>query len=199
MIIAGAGGFAREVLEVLSQLELNDNICFFDDINLNQPRIYNQYEVIANVNNVNVANFCLGTGNPSAREALYHKMISSELKPYTVISPLAVIGKNNISIGESSNIMTGSILTCDIQIGIGVLINIGCTIGHDVEIGDFSEICPNVSISGNVKIGKKVFIGTGAIILPGITIEDGAVIGAGAVVTKNVPNGVKAIGNPAVW
>ena len=48
-----------------------------------------------------------------------------------------------------------------------------------------------------VSIGQNVWIGGGAIILPGITIGDDAVIGAGAVVTRNVPEGVTVVGNPA--
>ena len=41
------------------------------------------------------------------------------------------------------------------------------------------------------------FIGGGAIILPGVTIGDDALIGAGSVVTRDVPAGVTAVGNPA--
>jgi maltose O-acetyltransferase len=44
---------------------------------------------------------------------------------------------------------------------------------------------------------RNVWIGGGAIILPGVTIGDNAVIGAGSVVTRDVPGGVTAFGNPA--
>ena len=47
-----------------------------------------------------------------------------------------------------------------------------------------------------VHIGDNVWIGAGAIILPGVTVGDGSVIGAGSVVTKDVPGGVVAAGNP---
>jgi maltose O-acetyltransferase len=48
-----------------------------------------------------------------------------------------------------------------------------------------------------VSIGQNVWIGGGAIILPGVTIGDDAVVGAGAVVTRDVPQGVTVVGNPA--
>jgi acetyltransferase-like isoleucine patch superfamily enzyme len=48
-----------------------------------------------------------------------------------------------------------------------------------------------------VLIGRGVFIGTRAIILKGVTIGDRARVGAGAVVTKDVPAGRTAGGNPA--
>lgn len=48
-----------------------------------------------------------------------------------------------------------------------------------------------------VIIGRGVFIGARAIILKGVTIGDRAVVGAGAVVTKDIPSGQIAAGNPA--
>lgn len=47
-----------------------------------------------------------------------------------------------------------------------------------------------------VTIGNNVWIGGNTVILPGVTIGDGAVIGAGSVVTKDIPSGVLAFGNP---
>jgi Hexapeptide repeat of succinyl-transferase len=48
-----------------------------------------------------------------------------------------------------------------------------------------------------VRIGRNVWIGAGAIILPGVSIADDAQIGAGSVVTRDVPAGATAFGNPA--
>jgi maltose O-acetyltransferase len=47
-----------------------------------------------------------------------------------------------------------------------------------------------------VVIGSDVWVGGGAIILPGVRIGSRAVIGAGSVVTRDVPEGVFAAGNP---
>lgn len=47
-----------------------------------------------------------------------------------------------------------------------------------------------------VEIGPDVWVGGGAIILPGVRIGSRAVIGAGSVVTRDVPEGVFAAGNP---
>lgn len=47
-----------------------------------------------------------------------------------------------------------------------------------------------------VQIGSDVWIGGGAIINPGVRIGDRTVIGSGAVVTKDIPDGVFAAGNP---
>jgi maltose O-acetyltransferase len=48
-----------------------------------------------------------------------------------------------------------------------------------------------------VRIGHDVWIGGGAIILPGVSVGNNAIIGAGSVVTRDVPEGVTVMGNPA--
>lgn len=105
----------------------------------------------------------------------------------------------------------------NIRLGDGVFLNFGCVILDVVEvsIGDRAQIGPGVQIlaadhprdaatrrSGlefgrPVRIGADVWIGGGALILPGVEIGDGAVIGAGSVVTRNIPAGATAYGNPA--
>lgn len=49
-----------------------------------------------------------------------------------------------------------------------------------------------------ISIGEGCFIGARATILKGVTIGSGSVVAAGAVVTRDVPPGCLAIGNPAV-
>ena len=106
---------------------------------------------------------------------------------------------------------------CNISLGEGVFLNFNCVILDVVKvtIGVRTQIGPGVQIlaadhprdpakraSGlefgrPVHIGRNVWIGAGAIILPGISIGDDALIGAGSVVTRDVPAGATAFGNPA--
>lgn len=102
------------------------------------------------------------------------------------------------------------------RLGKGVYANFGLTLVDDGEItiGDRTMIGPNVTIATAshpvlpslraktlqynlpVHIGADCWIGSGAVILPGVCIGDGSVIGAGSVVTKDIPAGCVAVGNP---
>ena len=105
----------------------------------------------------------------------------------------------------------------NIRLGANAFLNFNCVILDVVEvtIGDRTQIGPGVQIlaadhprdlalraSGlefgrPVRIGRNVWIGASAIILPGVSIGDDAVVGAGSVVTRDVPAGATAFGNPA--
>ena len=103
----------------------------------------------------------------------------------------------------------------NIELGERVFFNFNCIVLDvcRVRIGDFTLFGPAVQIytplhpfdaaqrrsaeyGKPIDIGSDVWVGGGAIILPGVTIGDRAVIGAGSVVTKDIPAGVLAVGNP---
>src|SRR5207237_10279592 len=48
-----------------------------------------------------------------------------------------------------------------------------------------------------ITIGDNVWLGGGVIVCPGVSIGDDTVVGAGSVVTRDLPAGVVAFGNPA--
>lgn len=104
----------------------------------------------------------------------------------------------------------------NIQVGNKVYFNFNCIILDvmKVEIGDNVLIGPSVQIytamhpmnwkeraeglefAKPVTIGSDVWIGGGAVICPGVSIGHRTIIGAGSVVTKDIPAGVFAAGNP---
>lgn len=204
MLIIGAKGFAKEVLEVLYQLNLYDNIAFYDDVNTDIGEfLYEEFSILNNVESVKKYfikfenHFTIGIGSPHLRKTLYDKFSSLGGDFTSTISKSAIIGNFGNSIGEGCNVMQNVVLTSDIKVGKGSIINQISSIGHDVNIGDFCEICPNVAISGNCDIGEMTFIGTGAIILPKVTIGKNVIIGAGSVVTRDIPDNCVAVGSPA--
>lgn len=205
MLIVGAKGFAKEVLEVLHQLKQLDNLVFYDDVNDDVPAfLYGQFPVLkskeaaAHYFKTVDSCFTIGIGNPILRKkmALEFQAIGGCFT--STISPLAQIGHYGNIISEGSNIMTGTVITNDIKIGVGTLINLNCTVGHDSKIGDFTELSPGVHISGNCTVGNYCNIGTNATILPKITLGKNVIVGAGSVVTKDVPDNCLVVGVPAI-
>jgi maltose O-acetyltransferase len=103
----------------------------------------------------------------------------------------------------------------NITLGARVFFNFNCVVLDvcAVRIGDFTLFGPSVQIytpmhpfdaelrrhqefGKPVHIGSDVWVGGASIICPGVTIGSRAVIGAGSVVTRDIPEGVFAAGNP---
>ena len=204
MLVVGAKGFAKEVLELLYQNSYKKKIVFFDDLSKEIPgKLYGQFSVINNIDDVinyfkkSGNNYTIGIGDPKKRKYIYNQFSEIGGKICSVYSVNSDIGHYNSTIEEGCIITSGVIITNDVKIGKACIININSTIGHDTSIGAFTEICPNVGISGNCKIGENVFIGTNATILPNVKIGVNSVVGAGSVVTKDIPDDTLAFGIPA--
>ena len=104
----------------------------------------------------------------------------------------------------------------NIVAGDNFYMNVGCVIldGARVTFGDNVFVAPHCGFytAGHpldherrnagleyalpITIGNNVWIGAQVCVLPGVTIGDDSVIGAGSVVTKDIPAGVLAAGNP---
>lgn len=92
--------------------------------------------------------------------------------------------------------------------------NLTCVDDTHIFVGDYTMIGPNVTLAtaGHpilpelrekayqynmpIHIGRNCWLGAGVVVLPGVTIGDNTVVGAGSIVTKDLPSGVVAVGNP---
>lgn len=89
-----------------------------------------------------------------------------------------------------------SVISSFTKIGFGVTFKRGSTLGHHCEVGDYVNLNPGAVVSGYVKIGEGTEIGTGVSVVNNVSIGRHCLIGAGSVVTKDIPDGVIAYGNP---
>lgn len=122
------------------------------------------------------------------------------------------------AVGEDSWVESG--LRCDygwnIRLGARVFVNMGCvfldaapiTLGDEVQLGplvqlltsdhprDAAERAGGLESAHPITIGARSWLGGGVIVLPGVEIGEDVTIGAGSVVTRSLPSGVTAVGNP---
>jgi sugar O-acyltransferase (sialic acid O-acetyltransferase NeuD family) len=198
MIIAGAGGHAKEVYDILST---QADVYFFDSTVSDHKEIYGCKILFDNEQVVSAFlydnKYCIGVGTPKLRRQLDTILKNLGGKLVSVISKNAVVSNYNVTIGNGVNIMNNVFISADVKIGHGVLINANASIHHDVTIGDYSEISPGARVLGKAKIGQNCQLGANAVILPQVIIGDNSIIGAGAVVTKNIEANTVNVGVPA--
>jgi sugar O-acyltransferase (sialic acid O-acetyltransferase NeuD family) len=203
--ILGAGGFGREVLDILiaqNRISKKWKILGFIDENpelhgevLNGYPVLGSFDWFSNSDETEVKVICAVGDNTSKKKMVERAQVLG-LKFANVIHP-SVVMTDFVTLGEGVVICAGCILTNQITIGNHVIINLDVTIGHDTIIENYCTLSPGVHISGRNKIEEGANIGTGAVTIQGITIGRWSIIGAGAVVVQNIPDNVVAVGTPA--
>lgn len=204
MLIIGAKGFAKELLEALYVETPHRSLTFYDDVSPERAsHLYGQYPILHSVEAAQKhfqqegSAFLIGVGKPSLRKLLSEKFESVGGVPAFFQSSNAFVGHFSNSIGSGSIVMPFAIIESNNQIGKGCLIHVRAFISHDCVVGDFCEISPGAQLLGNTSVGNGCALGTNCVLLPGISIGNNVTIGAGAVVTQNLPDGVTAVGVPA--
>lgn len=123
---------------------------------------------------------------------------------YSVILEGAVIGEN-------CNVCAHTLIESDVIVGNNVTIKSGVYLWDGITIENNVFLGPSVTFTNDKYPRSKVYpdeymrtyikegasLGANATVLPGITIGRNSMVGAGAVVTKNVPDNVLVVGNPA--
>jgi sugar O-acyltransferase (sialic acid O-acetyltransferase NeuD family) len=204
VLVIGAKGFAKEVLEILHQNGESAILAFYDDLSLDLgthlygqfPILKNKDEVVNYFKNIDIR-FTIGIGNPKLRFKLSKEFIDLGGKLTSTISKNSEIGSFKVNIGEGCNILAGVKVSNDVSIGQGTIVYYNSIITHDVVIGKFCELSPDVKLLGRCEIKNFTKIGSGSIIFPDVKIGNNVVIAAGSVVRKDVPDNVMVAGVPA--
>lgn len=114
----------------------------------------------------------------------------------TLVHPSAWLA-GDAELGEGSVVFAQACLSSQVRVGRHASINLACTLSHDCVLGDGVSLGPGVHLSGGVQVGEGSELGTGVCAIPNVVVGARAIVGAGAVLTRNVPDGVTAIGVPA--
>ena len=187
MVLYGASGHCRVVIEILEALNLS--IDYIIDDNPELDDLFG-YEVRRNTGKFDKGIITIGA-NWTRKKTVE----SIEVNEYiTAIHPTAIVSPR-AKFGEGTVVMQGAIIQCCAEIGNHCIINTGASVGHDAIIHDFVHIASRATITGGVEIGDGTWIGAGSVIRQGIKIGKNVMIGAGSVVVKDIPDNVTAFGN----
>ena len=202
ILIVGAGGFGRELLQWIKDINaekptweiegfLDDNLQALDGAEIDYPVV----GTISDWQPKDDEVFALAMGKPQLKRMVVEKLKSRGAHFAAVIHPTALVSPF-AHYGEGLVMFPYSKLSCNSTVGDFVSI-LTTPIGHDNEIGDYTMISGGCNIVRNVKIGKDVFVAAGVCIAQDVVVKDGAYIGLGSVVLKDVKAGTKVFGNPA--
>ncbi|MED2762264.1 acetyltransferase [Bacillus thuringiensis] len=204
IVVIGSGGFSKQVIEIIEQLNLiNPNYKLLGVVDDNKSLVGTEvlgYEVIGDTDYIKQLSKqqkiqgVIAIADGEIREHISRKL--NDVQWINLIHPSAVVSKYT-KLGEGNIICAGVVINPECKMGNHSHINIGSTLGHDVLMLDYVTVMPGSKISGNVNLKSKSMVGTGATIIQGLTIEQNVVLGAGSVVTKNTEPNFLYVGVPA--
>jgi sugar O-acyltransferase (sialic acid O-acetyltransferase NeuD family) len=211
--IIGAGGFARELRWLLSEIAADPSRRYeaFDvagflvsdrgKLGSHDSDVLGEFDWLDD-NRVDA--LAMGIGTPDAR-----LRIANELKQRfpaiewpAIVHPSVRFDAKSCKVEEGVILCAGVIATVNAVFEEFSMVDILSTIGHEARIGAGSAIYRSANISGGDEIGKGVLVGTGAQILQYLIVGDRAIVGAGSVVTKDVAPMTTVVGIPAkplIW
>jgi sugar O-acyltransferase (sialic acid O-acetyltransferase NeuD family) len=205
VVIIGAGGHAREVLDVIEAI--NQDTPRFEILGFVVELGYQTLGTVINdapvlghfdwlEENRHELKAVCGVGFPAPRYHVIKKLEQIGVEFVNLIHPNTLLTRW-ITLGTGVIITAGCILTNQITIGNHVHLNRHSNVSHDNVLEDFVTVSPGANLSGNVTLKQGCFIGTGASIIEGKTIGVWAKIGAGSAVIDDIPDNATAVGVPA--
>lgn len=151
----------------------------------------------------------LGVDDDDEKQKILHQIFpNDDFGGYRLMeTPIFIDNCKEIRIGENfySNIHFSFIAGNTVEIGNNVFVGPYCTLATGIHslIADERRIsvdedgvAHDFEYGKPIKIGNDVWIASNVTVCGGVTIGDGSVIGAGSVVTRDIPAGVLAAGNP---
>jgi hypothetical protein len=211
LVVVGAGGFGREVIDVIDAINGSataptpswDLVGVVDDApsEVNLERLRKRGSTYLGTIDQHLresvpAHYVVGIGSPKVRQMIAMKFDDAGWSAATLIHPSATMGFD-VRIGVGSVVCAGVRLTTNIGVGRHVQLNPNVTVGHDTELGDFVSMNPASSVSGDCNIEDGVLIGVAAVVLNQLRVGAAAVVGGSACVVEDVPASATVKGVPA--
>ncbi len=206
LLLVGAGGFARETLELISSLNrVNqswDVIGVLDDDPARHGEALHGVPILGPSEAVHdhpsaLVVACVASPSDPLRRLTLTARLGLEADRYaTLVHPAAVV-PDSATIGPGCVLHATTVLTADVRLGAHVAVMPAVVLTHDDVIGDGVTFGAGARLAGGVTVERGAYIGSGALVREGLTVGAGAVVGMGAVVTSSPPAGEIWVGVPA--
>lgn len=202
ILIVGAGGFGREVLNWARDTwsDADSKIAGFLSSNpdsLNGHR--SGLPIFGDPESFEPADgdaFLLAIGIPIVRRRIAESLTTRGAKFIRLIHPTAIIAPT-ASIGGGCIVCPYAIVSDCASVGQFTLLNYASSLGHDATTGDFCVLSPYAALSGGAILGNDVFMGMHASVGPSTTIGERSKITANCAALKDVGNDALVFGSPA--
>lgn len=197
LIIIGAGGFAKSVVDSIDKHIFN-LYGFIDDYKKDESHL--GYPILGDtidcIENPEGFFYFIAIGDNKKRSEWYTRIKNRNLKLVNIIDKSSVISPN-ASIGEGCFVGKLVVINNGASIGNNTVINTRALIEHGCHIGNNINISTNTVLNGDVCVDDMSFIGSCSVINGQSHIGKGVIVGSGSVVINDIQDYATAVGIPA--
>jgi len=175
IIIVGAGGFGREVLQWARQTWPEHIHKLAGFVSADPAKLDGHaasLPILASPNDFEprpTDGFVLGIGIPRIRRVVAEQLEARGARFLTLIHPTAIVADTAV-IAPGSVICPYAIVSDSVQLGRFVLVNYHASLGHDAAAGDYAVLSPYATLGGAAGIGEDVFLGLHAAVGPAVSV-----------------------------
>jgi sugar O-acyltransferase (sialic acid O-acetyltransferase NeuD family) len=201
IIIVGAGGFGREVLqwarhawpEHVGKIGgfLSDNPHALDGHAATLPILGTPDDFEPRLGD----RLVLAIGIRGVRRQVAERLAARGARFLTLIHPTAIVADTAV-IGAGTVICPYAVVSDAVRLGRFVLVNYHASLGHDAEAGDFAVLSPYATLGGYAAVGADVFLGMHAAVGPETRVGDRSVVAANSCALANVAEATLVHGVP---
>lgn len=201
LLLIGGGGHCRSILDcvlsmgVYGKIGIIDNDCSASALGIPVVGTDDDLPHLKKDGWTNAFISVGSIGSTALRRRLYKMVKELGFAVPNVVDPSAIMARD-VEMAEGVFVGKYAVVNTGAQVGTCAILNTGSIVEHDCQIGAFAHISPGTTVCGHVVIGDDSHIGAASVVRQGLEIGHGSIIGAGSVVVKNVPDSVKAFGNP---
>ena len=202
ILIVGAGGFGREVLQwardawpdraSLVAGFLSDDATRLDghDCGLNIVAAVDAFTPLDG------DRFLFAIGLPDCRQRVAESLLARGAEFLTLVHPTAVVCPS-ARIGSGSIVCPCAIVSDAATLGRFAIVNWHASVAHDAEVEDFAVLSPFAAVAGGARVGRGCFLGAHASLAPGCSLGAGSRVSANSAVGVDVAPDSIAFGVPA--
>lgn len=192
IVILGAGGHAKVLIEIIKKLEqyqilgytdkidrgpvLGVNYLGNDSILIDIKRKYQNCKAVIGVGTISIS---------SSRQRIYEMLKNIGFELPVIVSKDAIVNEG-AHIKEGAVLLEGAIANVNSVIGKCAIINTKAEVGHDSVVGDFVHLAAGANLGGGVEIGDNCVIGVGTKVIQLKKIVADTLIGAGSIVISDI-------------
>ncbi len=205
IVIYGAGGHGKSLLDLLRALRTYRVVGFVDDgVSAGKEimgiPVLGGGDALADLHAQGVrlaVNAVGGIGNVKVRKQVFRRIAQAGLVCPAVVHPSAVV-EPGAELSAGVQVFPHAYVGSKVRIGFGSIVNTGAIVSHDCVLEDYVNLSPGAILAGDVRVGADALIGMGVTVNLGVAIGEGARVGNSATIKSDLPpNGVVPAGT--IW